>query len=123
MIFGQKKKKKFQKIILNLKECINLIKFQKCWGIINTLFKCMSLDKMKNDISFKLDLLENDENEKTDDIEEERNKMNNNNQNIENINNTNLNYFNIQKVSTKNKSIREKQVNNILTRYKDRNYN
>ena len=58
MIFGQKKKKKFQKIILNLKECINLIKFQKCWGIINTLFKCMSLDKMKNDISFKLYLLE-----------------------------------------------------------------
>ena len=35
-------KQKFQKINLNLKESINLIKYKKCWGIINTLFKCMS---------------------------------------------------------------------------------
>ena len=57
-------KEKYQKIILNLKESINLIKYIKRWGILNTLFKCMSLDKMKNFISFNLDLLNDDENEK-----------------------------------------------------------
>ena len=82
MIIRQNKEK-FQKITLNLKESINLIKYQKSCGIINTLFKCMSLDKMKNHISFKLDLLERDENEKVDDIIEEdikikNNKINNN---------------------------------------------
>ena len=40
IVFGEKIKK-FQKINLNLKESINLVKLGKAWGIINTLFKCM----------------------------------------------------------------------------------
>jgi len=118
-------KQKFQKINLNLKESINLIKYKKCWGIINTLFKCMSFDKMKNHISFKLDLLEGDENEKADDIIEENLKINkiiNYNPNIENMNNTSQSNFSIHKASSKNKSLREKEANNVVIKYKDKNF-
>ena len=110
-------KEKFQKIILNLKESINLIKYQNCWGILNTLFKCMYFDKIKNHISFKLDLLEGYENEKVDNITKEdnkNNKINNYNPYIENINNTSPYYFNIHKVSTKFKSLKEKEVENVI---------
>ena len=44
IVFG-KKEKKFQRINLNLKDSINLFKFGQKWGIINTLFKCMFIDK------------------------------------------------------------------------------
>ena len=118
-------KEKFQKIILNLKESINLIKYQNCWGILNTLFKCMYFDKIKNHISFKLDLLEGYENEKVDDITKEdnkNNKINNYNPYIENINNTSPYYFNIHKVSTKFKSLKEKEVENVIIKYKDKNF-
>ena len=121
-------KEKFQKINLNLKESINLIKYKKSWGIINTLFKCMSFDTMKNHISFKLDLLDGDENEKADDNIEENikinkiNKINNYNPNIESMNNTSPNYFSIHKISSKNKSVREKEANNVIIKYKDKNF-
>ena len=77
----------------------------------------MYFDKIKNHISFKLDLLEGYENEKVDDITKEdnkNNKINNYNPYIENINNTSPYYFNIHKVSTKFKSLKEKEVENVI---------
>ena len=62
MVFG-KKDKKYQKISLNLKESINLVKFGYSKGFVNTLFKCMFLDKVKNKIYFKFDLLEQEKTE------------------------------------------------------------
>ena len=107
---------------MNLKESINLIKYIKRWGILNTLFKCMSLDKMKNFISFNLDLLNDDENEKTVDITKviKNNKLNDNN-NL-NINNIIPSHFDIRKVSSRIKSLREKEENNVLIKYRDNNY-
>ena len=51
-------KKKFQKIILNLRESRKLYELSKYWGAINTLFKCMYKDEMDNKIYFKLNILE-----------------------------------------------------------------
>ena len=62
ILFGEKDKK-FQKIILSLKDSINLVKYEKDWGLINTLFKCMFLDKIKNKIFFIFELLEDEKNE------------------------------------------------------------
>jgi hypothetical protein len=62
ILFG-KDEKKFQKIKLSLKDSISLYKFGQIWGIINTLFKCMFLDTMKNNIFFKFELLEKCKNE------------------------------------------------------------
>ena len=124
MIIRQNKKK-FQKINLNLKNSINLNKYKKYWGIINTLFKCMYFDKMKNHISFKLDLLEGDDNEKPEDNIEDNidiNDINNNNPNKENMNNTNPSKFMIRKATSKNKSLREKETNNVVIKYKDKNF-
>ena len=83
----------------------------------------MSLDKMKNFISFNLDLLNDDENEKTVDITKviKNNKLNNNNNNL-NINNIIPSHFDIHKVSSKIKSLREKEENNVLIKYRDNNY-
>ena len=61
-LYGDKKKT-FQKIIMTLKESKNLNKFGQNWGMINTLFKCMFINKMKNKIFFKFDLLEDDNND------------------------------------------------------------
>ena len=61
-LYGDKKKT-FQKIIMTLKESKNLHKFGQNWGMINTLFKCMFINKMKNKIFFKFDLLEDDNND------------------------------------------------------------
>ena len=127
-VLFRQNKEKFQKINLNLKESINLIKYKNSWGIINTLFKCMSFDKMKNNISFKFDLLEGEQIEKADDNIGENIKINN----IDNINNynTNIGYmsstsqrnFNIHKVSSKIKNIREKEANNVVIKYTDKNF-
>ena len=62
IVFGEKYKK-FQKIILSLKDSINLVKYEKDCDMINTLFKCMFLDKIKNRIFFRFELLEGDKNE------------------------------------------------------------
>ena len=62
IIFGEKDKK-FQKIILSLKESITLIKNEKNCGMVNTLFKCMFLDRKNNRIFFKLELFEDYKNE------------------------------------------------------------
>ena len=75
IVFGEKDKH-FQKIILSLKESINLIKYGKDFGMINTLFKCMFFDKIKNKIFFRLELLEDDKNKLYNDINKKNNKNN-----------------------------------------------
>ena len=121
ILFG-KREKKFQKINLNLKESINLFIFGKCWGIINTLLKCMFLDKMKNEIFFKLDLLEDsDKTETYDDfktIGKKSSIKNNNRPKISNLK-TGININNsVKKVLAKNNKTGEKDK--LLTKYKDK---
>ena len=117
ILFGEKNKK-YQKINLNLKESKNLIKFGKIWGVINTLFKCIYIDSMKNKIFFKFNLLEDEKDELYKITQEESSKQNikinsNNNGN----NNVNTNY--IKKISSKNTTIRDKEKDNFQTKYKD----
>ena len=120
IVFGEKYKK-FQKIILSLKDSINLVKYEKDWGMINTLFKCMFFDKMKNKIFFKFELLEDDKIEIINSIKEENSKISNS-QKIFNLNSEiNLNNNFIKKVLTKS-SMREKERYKLQTRYKDRMY-
>ena len=58
LILSGESKKKFQKINLNLKESRKLYELSNYWGEINTLFKCMYKDEMKNKIYFRLNILE-----------------------------------------------------------------
>ena len=119
--FG-KGKKKFQKINLSLKETINLIKFGQNRGIINTLFKCMFLDKMKNILFFKFESLEDDKNELYNIIKGENN-IDGGLQNIININyDINSSNSNFKKVFSKNISLRGREKNNIIAKYKDQIY-
>ena len=108
IIFGEKDKK-FQKIILSLKESITLIKNEKNCGMVNTLFKCMFLDRKNNRIFFKLELFEDYKNEINKVIKEENKK-----------NNDDINSDNIKKVQTLNSSFREKRKDKMQTRYKDK---
>ena len=110
IIFGEKDKK-FQKIILSLKESITLIKNEKNCGMVNTLFKCMFLDRKNNRIFFKLELFEDYKNEINKVIKEENKK-----------NNDDINSDNIKKVQTLNSSFREKRKDKMQTRYKDKIY-
>jgi len=123
IVFGEKNKK-YQKINLTLKESKNIIKFGKSWGIINTLFKCMFIDTLKNIIFFKFNLLEDDKNELYKVIEEENSKQNSSNNNIKlkSIENNKNGYKNcIKKVSSKNATFKEKEKekDNFQTKYKD----
>ena len=112
MLFGRKNKK-FQKIYLNLKESKNLIKFGKIWGVINTLFKCMCIDKLKNTIFFKFNSLEDEEDELYKIALDENSK-----QIAKSINNnTNINKNYIKKISSKNTTLKDKD--NFQTKYKD----
>ena len=127
ILFGEKNKK-FQKIYLSLKESKNIDKFGKYWGIMNTLFKCMFIDKMKNKIFFKLDSLEDEKNELYKVILEENSKQNILVENKNNINIdysiSNLNYGSNKKVIGKNSNIREKEKekDNFQNKYKDNNF-
>jgi hypothetical protein len=121
MVFG-KEEKKFQKISLNLKESMNFVKFGQNWGMINTLFKCMYLDKMKNRIFFKFESLEDDNNELYNTIKQEDDKNNYKLKKIKLNNNINSINDNIQKVISRNKSISEKERDKTQIRYKDKNY-
>ena len=118
-LFEQKGNKKFQKLNLTLKDSININKFGKNWGIINTLFKCMFIDKMTNKINFKFELLEDDNNELFNVIKEENNNNNNSlkignlNEDI-NSNDVNSNFLTI------NYNMTEKENNKIPIKYKDR---
>ena len=58
LILSGESKKKFQKINLNLKESRKLYELSNYWGELNTLFKCMYKDEMKNKIYFRLNILE-----------------------------------------------------------------
>jgi hypothetical protein len=112
MLFGEKNKK-FQKINLNLKDCKNLIKFGKIWGLINTLFKCMCIDKSKNKIFFKFNSLEDEKNELYKIAIDENSKHI-----VKTINinaNTNNNY--LKKISSKSSMLKDKD--NFQTKYKD----
>ena len=126
ILFGDKSKK-FQKINLNLKESKNLDKFGKYWGTMNTLFKCMFIDTMKNKIIFKLDSLNDDKNELYKVVLEENSKQNligNNNINIDNELNNLKNGNSTKKITGKTGTIREKEKekDNIQSKYKDNNF-
>ena len=114
MIFGEKNKK-FQKIFLNLKESKNLIKFGKIWGVINTLFKCMCIDKLKNKIFFKFNSLEDEKDELYKIALDENSKQII--KSINNNNNVNMNNNLIKKISSKNTSLKDKD--NFQTKFKD----
>ena len=121
IVFG-KKEKKFQKINLNMKESLNLVKFGQKWGMINTLFKCMFFDKTKDKIFFKFELLEDSDNLLFNTIRQETSK-NDNIINMLNLNidiNTNNDY--IKKVQSRSYSIREKRKDKTQIRYKDSMY-
>ena len=120
ILFGTKEKK-FQKINLNLKESINLYKFGQKWGMINTLFKCMFFDKMKNKIFFKFELLEDDKIEIINSIKEENSKISNSQKILNLDSEINLNNNFIKKVLAES-SMREKERYKLQTRYKDRMY-
>ena len=112
MLFGEKNKN-FQKINLNLKESKNLIKFGKIWGVINTLFKCMYIDSLKNKIFFKFNSLEDEKDELYKIAIDENSK-----QNIKNINNNkNMNNNYMKKISSKNVTLKDKD--NFQTKFKD----
>ncbi len=121
IVFG-KKEKKFQKINLNMKESLNLVKFGQKWGMINTLFKCMFFDKTKDKIFFKFELLEDGDNLLYNTIRQENNKNDNiiKMLNLNNDINTNIDY--IKKVQSRSYSIREKRKDKTQTRYKDSMY-
>ena len=120
MVFG-KQEKKFQKINLNLKESMNFVKFGQNWGMINTLFKCMFLDKMKNKIFFKFELLEDENNALYNTIIKENDKNNIYLKKLKlNCNDLSSESENIKKVMARNKSIREKEKDKIQIRYKDK---
>ena len=119
-LFEQKGNKKFQKLNLTLKDSININKFGKNCGIINTLFKCMFIDKMTNKINFKFELLEDDNNELFNVIKEENNN-NNNSLKIGNLNeDINSNDVNSNNFLTINYNMTEKENNKIPIKYKDR---
>ena len=126
ILFGTKNKN-YQKINLTLKESKNINKFGKYWGVMNTLFKCMFMDKMKNKIFFKLNSLDDNKNELYKVVLEENIKQNMNNFNINkegnhnNLNNNNIN-INIKKSMTKFTTIKEKAKDDIITKYKDNIY-
>ena len=127
-LFEQKGNKKFQKLNLTLKDSININKFGKNWGIINTLFKCMFIDKMTNKINFKFELLEDDKKYslyKAIKKKYKKNKLINNNhpKSITLKNNIMSKTDNFtKKVSTKNNRLKEEENNKIPVRYKDKIY-
>lgn len=59
VLYGKEDEKKiFKNINLNIKDSINLNKYNQYWGYINTLNKCMKVDYMKEIIDFDLKILE-----------------------------------------------------------------
>ena len=107
---------------MTLKESKNIIKFGKSWGIINTLFKCMFIDTLKNIIFFKFNLLEDEKNELYKITLEENSKQNSSNNNIKlkSLENHKIGINNsVKKVSSKNATFKEKENDNFQTKYKD----
>ena len=107
-LYGDKNKT-FQKIIMTLKESRNLNKFGQNWGMINTLFKCMFINTMKNKIFFNFNLLEDDKNELYNAIKSELNKE-------IRPKSSNLNKI-VGKSTLKKNKDKEKEA--IYTKYKD----
>jgi len=117
LVLCGEKKKRYQKINLSLIESKNLIKFKQYWGIINTLLKCMFIDNIKNEIFFRLDLLENINNDLYKIIIQENSKNSNT------LNNSQKLF--IRKNSSKNNIIhlkdKDKDKDKNKTRYKTNN--
>ena len=125
LILIGKNEKKFQKINLDLKESINLAKYGKHWGIINTLLKCMYLDKMKNKISFNLDLLSDKDKSALFYYIKLKNvksfTKNNNNSKIMNLKSgLNLINNNNKTLSKDSNNIWEKEKDKFILKYKDK---
>ena len=126
ILFGIKDKN-YQKINLTLKESKNINKFGKYWGVINTLFKCMFIDKMKNKISFKLNSLEDNKNELYKVVVEENYKQNMKELNLNNLSidgsiNNMSSSNSIKKNTVKYNTIKEREKDDIITKYKDNIY-
>ena len=61
ILYGKEKNKKiFTNIHLNIKESINLKKYSKYWGYMNTLNKCLKIDQNSQKIYLDLQILEKD---------------------------------------------------------------
>ena len=61
VLFGKEKDKKiFANIPLTLKDSINLKKYSKYWGYMNTLNKCLKIDQNTQKINLDLKILEKD---------------------------------------------------------------
>ena len=61
IVYGKDKNKKiFTNIHLNIKESINVNKYSKYWGYMNTLNKCIKIDKINQKIYLDLKILEKD---------------------------------------------------------------
>ena len=119
ILFGGKIKK-FQKFNLSMNDSINLYKFGKKWGLINTIFKCMFLDKEKNKIFLKLEPLENYKNELNFATKVKSNK-NKNRFKIANLkNNLNSKSVEYKNFNSKYYNTKEKKENKMKTKYKDR---
>ena len=59
VLFGKEKEKKFfSKISVNIKESINLYKYSQYWGYMNTLNKCLTINKNNQKIFLNLQILE-----------------------------------------------------------------
>ena len=119
ILYGEKKKK-YQKIDLNLNESKNIVKFKPYWGIINTLLKCMFINKKTNEIFFRLDLLDNINNELFKVIIKEYSNLNYKSS-IRNQNKSNLNIFQAKRSSSKNSLIYLKDKDINKTKYKTKN--
>ena len=62
VLYGKEKGKKFfSHIQLNIKESINLHKYSNFWGYINTLNKCLTIDKINQKVYLDLKILEKDQ--------------------------------------------------------------
>ena len=119
ILFGRKIKT-FQKFNLSMNDSINLYKFGKKWGLINTIFKCMFLDKEKNKIFLKLEPLENYKNELNFATKVKSNK-NKNRFKIANLkNNLNSKSVKYKNFNSKYYNTKEKKENKMKTKYKDR---
>ena len=128
VLFGEKDKK-FQKINLSFKDSIKLVKYEKDWGMISTLFKCMFLDTKNNKIFFKFELLEKNKNDiyntvNTINSEHKKSYLINNNdvKNVNIKNEINSRRNKIKKILLKNNTLAEKETEEKQIKYKDSMY-
>ena len=59
LFYGRTNDKFFYDKQMNIKECINLNKFSIFWGYVNTIIKCLHIDKSEKKAFFDFKILEN----------------------------------------------------------------